>query len=65
MLRKTTLFILALLLSISAGASVRVMSYNVRLGVANDGDNAWEIRKDATPAMLRDIRPAVFGVQEA
>lgn len=65
MLRKTTLFILALLLSISAGASVRVMSYNVRLGVAKDGDNSWEIRKDATPAMLRDIHPAVFGVQEA
>ncbi|MBO4671755.1 MAG: hypothetical protein J5640_07965 [Bacteroidales bacterium] len=65
MIKKASLFILALLLTLSASASIRVMSYNIRLGVAKDGDNAWEIRKDATPAMLRDIHPAVFGVQEA
>ena len=57
--------LLALTLAFSAGASIRVMSYNVRLGVAKDGDNSWENRREATPAMLRDIRPAVFGVQEA
>jgi len=42
-----------------------VMSYNIRLGVAKDGDNAWDLRKEATPAMLRDKAPVVFGVQEA
>ena len=41
------------------------MSYNIRLGVANDGDNAWENRKEATYAMLTDQDPDVFGVQEA
>ena len=65
MIKKALLFIFALMLTLSASASIRVMSYNIRLGVAKDGDNAWEIRKDATPAMLRDIHPAVFGVQEA
>ena len=64
-MRKLLLTLLALTLAFSAGASIRVMSYNVRLGVAKDGDNSWENRREATPAMLRDIRPAVFGVQEA
>ncbi|MBR0083747.1 MAG: endonuclease, partial [Bacteroidales bacterium] len=64
-MRKLLLTLLALTLAFSAGASIRVMSYNVRLGVAKDGDNSWENRREATPAMLREIRPAVFGVQEA
>jgi sialate O-acetylesterase len=45
--------------------TLRVMSFNVRNSRARDGDNAWEIRRDATPLMIRDIRPAVFGIQEA
>ena len=50
---------------LSASAGIRVMSYNIRYGAAKDGSNAWDVRKDATPAMLRDLHPAVFGVQEA
>ena len=42
-----------------------VMSYNVRYGTADDGDNVWENRKDAACAMILDQRPAVMGVQEA
>ena len=53
----------------SAGAqtdgSLKVMSYNVRVGSAKDGDNSWKIRRIATPAMLADKAPDVFGVQEA
>lgn len=45
--------------------TIKVMSYNIRLGVANDGDNAWDLRKSATPAMLKDQDPLCFGVQEA
>ena len=45
--------------------TIKVMSYNVRLGVAKDGDNAWDLRKEATPAMLQDQDPLCFGVQEA
>jgi len=44
---------------------MKVMSFNVRMGVAEDGDNSWEFRKEAFPAMLDSINPAVFGVQEA
>lgn len=42
-----------------------VMSYNIRLGVADDGDNSWENRKDAAVAMLCGQMPDIFGVQEA
>ena len=48
-----------------AEVSLDVMSYNIRLGVADDGDNSWDIRKRATPAMLQANAPDIFGVQEA
>ena len=44
---------------------LKVMSYNIRLGVANDGTNSWQFRAPATPAMLEAQKPDVFGVQEA
>lgn len=45
--------------------SLRVMSYNIRNSRAKDGDNSWERRRDATPEMIIDIHPDVFGIQEA
>ena len=44
---------------------VKIMSSNVRYGTADDGDNSWEFRKGAFPAMLADQKPDAFGVQEA
>lgn len=44
---------------------LKVMSYNIRLDHKGDGDNAWPNRKEATIAMLEDVKPDVFGVQEA
>lgn len=44
---------------------LKVMSFNIRMGIADDGDNSWDIRKSAIPAMFADKAPAVFGVQEA
>lgn len=45
--------------------SIKVMSYNIRYGTADDGDNIWENRKEAAAAMVLDQRPVCFGVQEA
>ena len=45
--------------------SIKVMSYNIRYGTANDGEYSWPYRRDAAAAMILDQRPAVFGVQEA
>lgn len=51
--------------SVSDGADMKVISYNIRLGVAKDGDNSWKYRRPATIAMLQQQMPDVFGVQEA
>ena len=44
---------------------LKVMSYNIRMDNSGDGENAWPNRKEATIEMLQDIKPDVFGVQEA
>ena len=42
---------------------VRVMSFNIRVDVASDGENAWPNRVDAVAATIREAD--VVGVQEA
>ena len=44
---------------------LKVMSYNIRYGSADDGTNSWKYRWPATIEMLNDVQPDVFGVQEA
>ena len=44
---------------------LKVMSYNIRYGSAEDGTNSWQYRWPATISMLNDVQPDVFGVQEA
>lgn len=46
-------------------ARLVVMSYNIRNSHADDGENAWEIRSVATPAMLDALNPDIVGIQEA
>lgn len=48
-----------------APAELNVMSYNIRLGTADDGTNSWKYRFPATYDMLVDQHPDIFGVQEA
>lgn len=45
--------------------AIRVVSFNVRLGVARDGRNSWQKRCPAAVEMFNTIRPTVLGVQEA
>ncbi|MBQ1655219.1 MAG: endonuclease/exonuclease/phosphatase family protein [Bacteroidales bacterium] len=44
---------------------IKYISYNIRYANANDGDNAWDIRKPATKEMIEREQPDVFGLQEA
>jgi endonuclease/exonuclease/phosphatase family metal-dependent hydrolase len=44
---------------------IKYISYNIRYGTADDGDNAWDIRKSATKEMIEREQPDVFGLQEA
>lgn len=44
---------------------MRVMSFNIRYYNNNvDKENGWDNRRQALPAMLDDVRPAVAGLQE-
>lgn len=45
-------------------AQIKVMSYNIRYGEAEDGTNSWQYRYPATAMMIDDQKPDVFGVQE-
>lgn len=65
-MRKLLLFLsIVLCLNSCAATKLQVMSYNIRLGKANDGENSWNYRRPATVAMLNEVKPDVFGVQEA
>ena len=44
---------------------VRVMSFNLRYGTADDGDNAWPHRRDLVMRTIGDFNPTLLDVQEA
>jgi len=46
-------------------APLTVMSFNIRYGTANDGDNHWLKRREQLFALLRDEQADVIGLQEA
>ena len=68
-MKKTLFFaVLAALFTLGSctqSSELKVMSYNIRLDHTGDGGNAWPNRKEATVAMINDLKPDVFGVQEA
>ena len=48
-----------------AADELKVVSFNIRMGVAKDGENSWEFRKQASAAMVNELRPDIIGLQEA
>lgn len=60
-----TLFIMSCLaLTITYGQNFSVMTYNLRLDVASDGENVWSQRKDFLVAQIKFYEPDIFGTQE-
>lgn len=47
------------------GQNLKIMTYNIRLDVASDGENAWPKRKDYFNSQIQFYSPDIFGVQEA
>lgn len=43
---------------------LRVMSFNVRYGLAKDGENAWENRRDFVTKLIKTSQPDLVGTQE-
>ena len=72
-MKRILLFVLAVMVAFPQFAAaqkkesegLKVMSYNIRYGSADDGTNSWKYRWPATVEMLNDVKPDVFGVQEA
>ena len=46
------------------GIELRVMSFNIRQGKGQDGDNRWEFRKDLVAEVIRNESPDLVGLQE-
>ncbi|KFC19719.1 endonuclease/exonuclease/phosphatase family protein [Chryseobacterium sp. FH1] len=44
---------------------LKVMTYNIRLSLESDKENAWDKRKDDALALMNYYHPDYFGVQEA
>jgi endonuclease/exonuclease/phosphatase family metal-dependent hydrolase len=45
--------------------SIKLMTYNIRLDVAVDGENDWTHRKDFFTSQIQFYEPDIFGIQEA
>ncbi len=48
-----------------ATVDLAVMSFNIRNGRANDGENSWNHRKEFAADVIRQAKPDVAGLQEA
>ncbi|WP_179005620.1 endonuclease/exonuclease/phosphatase family protein [Winogradskyella forsetii] len=49
----------------NSNAKLKVMTYNIRLDTASDGENAWPNRSEFLTDQILFLSPDVFGVQEA
>ena len=47
-----------------ADHTLRVMTFNIRYGAANDGDNRWELRREQVVKAIRAFNPDLLGTQE-
>ena len=43
---------------------LQVMSFNIRQGHGNDGEDRWELRKDLVAEVIRDAAPDIACLQE-
>jgi endonuclease/exonuclease/phosphatase family metal-dependent hydrolase len=51
-------------LASAQSSDVRVMSFNIRYGTANDGDNHWDKRKEFLVETIKAFAPDLLGTQE-
>ncbi|NOT92859.1 MAG: endonuclease/exonuclease/phosphatase family protein [Ferruginibacter sp.] len=60
-----TFFLMVLISYCTNAQSLKLMTYNIRLDVAVDGENDWTHRKDFFTAQMQFYEPDIFGIQEA
>ena len=67
MIKKTIIifsFLLFQIIHTQAQATYNIMSYNIRLDVASDGVNRWDVRKERLATLIKYYEPDLFGLQE-
>ncbi len=67
--KQLQIFIVAILLLVSpffatAQQEIKVMSYNIRLDVASDGENRWDARKEKVAGLMNYYETDFIGGQE-
>lgn len=65
MKEKTFLLFLTVLSLYTNAQTFTAMTYNIRLDVAVDGENAWPLRKEYFTSQIQFYEPDILGVQEA
>lgn len=50
--------------SVTDPTALRVMTFNIRYGTANDGGNNWNRRRETVVAAIQDFDPDLLGTQE-
>lgn len=63
-MNRLALFLILFAWLAGAETSVKVMSFNVRYGTADDGPNHWEKRKDILVDAIKHYDPEIVGTQE-
>ncbi len=53
-----------IILSAAAQQEIKLMSYNIRLDLASDGENRWDARKDQVAALMNYYEADFIGGQE-
>ncbi len=52
-------------LTLAAASPLAVMTFNIRLGTAEDGENHWDRRRELLFQVVRDEKADIVGLQEA
>lgn len=64
MIRSVLKIVFILFFANSFGQELSVSTYNIRLDIASDAENAWPNRKDFLISQLKFYAPDIFGIQE-
>lgn len=59
-----SILFLMLVYTVGHAQKTTLMTYNIRLDVASDGENAWPNRKDFVVDQIKFYQPDIFGIQE-
>ncbi len=64
-IKKVFVVIFMLLSVFLHSQNIKIMTYNIRLDIAVDGENSWSHRKGFFTSQLQFYEPDIFGIQEA